>query len=279
MNIEIYEAGKNQLATFLKIASGNIDRFMFHVKENNHLHCRFMDASQVALCTLDLTEDSQLKVIDCEQVFHEKPFSLDVKDFLKMVTYVKNQSILLSSEVSDDGELQGLNCLIQDQEGEIEKEIILPCFINETKQDVPKIKFGENEVNFTIDAQQFKDLITESNEYNSTSLEIETKNGGDIYDMIFTSCDDHNSRKKIKTIKRSNKDFEINDGKICDSKVMYSLENVTKLVNVTPAYNKINIRFAEKQPIIITYVSEIKEEEALFRTANLDCYLAPKIVD
>ena len=280
MNIEIYETGRQQIDTFLKIAQGSIvDRFLFHVKDNNHIHMRFMDKSDVSLTTLDLKEDSQFKVIDCEPIFNEKPFALDVKDFTKMISYVKDQNILLSSEVSPDGELQGFNCLIQNQEGEIEKEIILPCYINEIKQDTPRLNFGDKEVNIQMDNGMLTKLLNEVNQYNSTTLELSTINRDGSYDLIFNATDDHNARKKIKIIKKSNKDYEIVDGKIVDSSAMYSLEIIIALLVTTSAYNKVNIRYGEQMPIIITYVSEVanKEEETLERTANLSCFLAPKV--
>ena len=60
---------------------------------------------------------------------------------------------------------------------------------------------------------------------------------------------------------------------------MYSLEIIIALLVTTSAYNKVNIRYGEQMPIIITYVSEVanKEEETLERTANLSCFLAPKV--
>lgn len=280
MNIEIYETGKNQLSAFLKIAEKQTERFQFHVMSNNHLHMKFLDRSNVCLSYLDFKEDSQFKIIDCEQVFFENPLMLDVSDVAKMISHVKNESILLSSEVAADGELQGFNCLIQNPEGEIVKEIIIPCYTNDVKNRTPQIDYGDKEINIEMSTKTLQELISEINEYNSTSLEISiTSVDNNNFDIIFNATDDHNSRKKIKIIKKSGKDFEIVNGKIQQGKALYSLDYLTELITSTPAYNRINLKYGTDMPLMINYVSEIVQDEQHDRTENLTCFLAPKIID
>lgn len=270
MQFEIVELGKNQLLTFLKIAQRYNNQVVV-IPTKEKVDFRFTEPALSSIGHLEFRNGIHVQVIDMVDAMNGKPFELNIKDVMKILSHVKNQIITMNAEVAEDGELQGLNFIIKNKDtSEVDKEIQIPIFNNEQRIDFNNIQYGETAVTFSIEINDMIDAISEASEYQTDelTLSIQKREDGQItFNMV--AVDKDNLRKKIHIIKKNGEDFTLlknQDPESMSSK--FVIDNIKPMIIQGSDYSELIMTFQTKAPITILYHNNAD--------SNLKVVLAPK---
>lgn len=303
MQMELLETGKEQLQTFLKIASKLNEQFIFHIIDETAIEMKTMDPAHVAMThlvmsgndeghhgddgvnsTSKIDQFDQFRVIYNESTKKEtisKPFQVDTRDVIRILNHMKKNNVLVVTlEFDSDTEqsLLGLSFLIKDREtGIAEKEIRLPVF--DVDMNIQKINLGYHGstcAEITMDTGVFVETINELKEYEIDNLTIKLEPDTSLspvqYNLVFVNQDTKNERKKIEITKKKDRDFVL----VVDQKKeptaitgLFAINYLSNLVPTNPIYKTIQLVMEETKPITIRY----NNDEA---HSNLYAILAPK---
>lgn len=272
MQFEIIEIGKNQLLTFLKIAQ-KYNQQVAVIPSDETIDFKFIEPALSALGHLVFRNGIHAQVKDMVEVMKNKPFELNIKDMIKILSHVKNQLIVMNAEIDqEDGELIGLNFIVKNKDtNETDKEIQIPIFTNEQKTDFSSIKYTEGAVNFSIKISDFMEAITEASEYQTDEITLSIDKRPTDGQILFTmvAVDKDNLRKKIQFIKKNGEDFTLlKDQDPQPTKATYNIDFLKSLVVSGADYTDLIITFQSKAPLTIQYHNQAD--------SNLTCMLAPK---
>lgn len=271
MQFEIVEIGKNQLLTFLKIAQRYNNQVVV-IPSKETIDFKFIEPALSALGHLQFKNGIHAQVKHIVDQMEKKPFELNIKDMIKILSHVKNQLIVMNAEIAEDGELMGLNFIVKNKDtNEIDKEIQIPIFGNEQRTDFSTIQYGEGAVNFSIKISDMTDAISEASEYQTDEISLvidKRKEDGQItFTMI--AVDKDNLRKKIQIIKKNGEDFTLlKDQDPQFTKATFNIDYMKSLITQGADYTDLIVTFQSKAPLTVQYHNTAD--------SNLKCILAPK---
>lgn len=259
MQFEIKETSKNQLTTFLKIAIKSQSNVAI-IPTKDSVDFKFMEISGSTAGHLNFTNGNHISIENMVEQMSGKPFEVNIKDMLNILSHVKNQIVEINAQFDKDQELLGLNFAVKNiATGRIDKEIQIPIFSSEQRVNFGKINYSENVVNISMSLHDLIDIIEEAYEYQTEEITISLDNdeqGQRI--LVFNATEKDNLRKRIKVIKKEGEDFMIlKNQNPPNIKGLYDIRLLKNLIQSGADYKDAIITFQENAPITINYSNEI----------------------
>lgn len=259
MQFEIKETSKNQLTTFLKIAIKSQSNVAI-IPTKDSVDFKFMEISGSTAGHLNFTNGNHISIENMVDQMSGKPFEVNIKDMLNILSHVKNQIVEINAQFDKDQELLGLNFAVKNiATGRIDKEIQIPIFSSEQRVNFGKINYSENVVNISMSLHDLIDIIEEAYEYQTEEITISLDNdeqGQRI--LVFNATEKDNLRKRIKVIKKEGEDFIIlKNQNPPNIKGLYDIRLLKNLIQSGADYKDAIITFQENAPITINYSNEI----------------------
>lgn len=236
------------------------------------INMRFIDPSHVCMASLELQNNKHYKLDQLDQALNNTTFELSVKDVIKILSRIEDNTTIINAEKDNQGQLLGINFIINSNEtNETVKEIQIPAFEYEMRADIPQLKYNDDIPKAKMEIDNIVDSIHEINDYETDTLTI-SNNGMNI---LLEATSTRNTRKRIKITKFENIDFQDISEKQYDGteyiQGKFSMEYLNYLIVGSNAYSEIDLIYGTQMPLSLCYSGKESTDK------NLLCILAPRI--
>ena len=283
MEIELLKNGKEQIQTFLKIAM-KISKEKFSIVVNNdQMLVQYIDPGKVSIGQLTLKQNQHVIISDIPENILNKPMEFQIKDILKVLSYVGKNKIKISLSIdiieNENGtvsqDISGIKFEIRSSETDIlQKEVEIPIYDFETNFQIPKFNYDPTSPCLLFNINDLKETITELREYDNDYITFQMTKATDDTNrncISFLTFDRNNLRKKINILKREIIDFKLlnKETELNQEPATYQItEYVENAITSTSAYEEIQLQYQPKGVLSIKYLEDDSN-------SNMFIYIAP----